>query len=529
MAEFRARARAAAERFRAALADVRGTQTRLLFDECITPNVDTSFGREHGFARMRSIDDFRAAVPIRTYDEMVPWIERAAAGERGVLTAEDPLCFNRTSGTGSVPKRIPVTRTYRMTHDRDRALTAWGLVDEKHPELLAHDNALVNLVRDIRPVTTTTSGGIPWLPFSIGCANHLRDELRGEPGTAAEWALVPESITDEQERKYYRLRLAIEHDVRGFFATNPSTLLVLADQLQSALPRLIRELTEGTVCGVPGRAPARERARELEALVGRRFTMKDVWPRLSVVMAWTAASCGLYLPRVLERYGEGVQVQPVLSNSSEGPLTMVSTEHLTAGPPCITDVFYELLPVGGAQTLLADELEVGGEYEMIMTQSCGLYRYAIGDVFRVASRQGNVPLIEFVGRKGVVSSFTGEKLTEAHIQQVLETLPADCGHATCFPRWGEPPFYIFIVESAQPQPALAAQLDAELCRRNEEYASKRETSRLACAEVQVVPPGTFARYRDRLATAGTAPDQVKHKLIHRDDSALPVLLASRDA
>jgi hypothetical protein len=528
MVEFRVRADAAAQRFRAALADARGTQTRLLFDECITPNVDTSFGREHGFARMRSIDDFRAAVPIRTYDEMVPWIERAAAGEKGVLTAEDPLCFNRTSGTGSAPKLIPVTRSYRMTHDRDRALAAWGLVAERHPDLLAHENALVNLVRDIRPVTTTTSGGIPWLPFSIGCANHLRDELQGEPGTAAEWALVPEHITDEQERKYYRLRLAIEHDVRGFFATNPSTLLVLADQLHAALPRLIRELTEGTVCGVPGRAPAPERARELEAFVGRRITMKHVWPALSVVMSWTAASCGLYLPRVLERYGEGVQVQPVLSNSSEGPLTMVSTEHLTAGPPCITDVFYELLPVGGTQTQLVDELDVGAEYAMIMTQSCGLYRYAIGDVFRVASRQGNVPLIEFVGREGVVSSFTGEKLTEAHIVQTLATV--DVGHATCFPRWGEPPYYTFVVESPRTDDTLAARLDAELCRHNEEYASKRETARLAPAQVQFVAPGTFARYRDLLAKTGTAPDQVKHKLIHRDDKAMATLLAaSRDA
>jgi hypothetical protein len=266
-------------------------------------------------------------------------------------------------------------------------------------------------------------------------------------------------------------------------------------------------------------------------LVGRRITMKDVWPALSVVMSWTAASCRLYLPRVLERYGDGVKVQQVLSNSSEGPLTMVSTDHLTAGPPCITDVFYEFLPVDAtdARTRLLDELEVGGEYEIVMTQSCGLYRYAIGDVFRVAEMHEGAPLIEFVGRKDVVSSFTGEKLTEAHVQEALAAVAdARIAHATCFPRWSEPPFYVFVVESARADvslaSALARQLDAELSRHNEEYASKRETARLGPAHVHLVGPGTFTRFRDLLASRGTAPDQVKHKLIYRDDSMYATLV-----
>lgn len=534
MARYAARAAEQARRFHAALSHVRETQARLLFEECIRPNAETVFGREHGFGAIRSIDDFRRAVPIRTYDELLPWIERAARGEHGILTAEDPWRFNRTSGTGSKPKLIPVTRTYRMTHDRDRALAAWGFILERHPELMAHPNALVNLVRDVRPVETRTTGGIPWLPFSIGFANDLRTELLGEPGSLAEWALVPPELTDEQERKYYRLRLAIEHDVRGFFATNPSTLLVLADQLRASLPRLIEELAAGTVCGRPGRDPAPARARELERLVGRGFTLREVWPRLAIAMSWTAAACGLYLPRVLERFGEGVQIVQVLSNSSEGPLTMGATAHLTAGPPCITDVFYELLPAGATdgRTLLLDELELGAEYEIVMTQSCGLYRYAIGDVFRAVDRYLGIPLIEFVGRKDVVSSFTGEKLTEAHIQESLRALASTgfaFSHGTCLPRWGEPPFYAFVLEAPVPaEPAitdgLAARLDGELGRCNEEYASKRTTARLGPVRVHLVAPGTFARYRDLLSARGAAPDQVKHKLIHRDDADLAALL-----
>src|SRR6185295_16794892 len=74
-------------RFRRALADVRGTQDCLLH-ALLAANAASAFGRAHGFSRLRSLADFRAAVPIATYDDLRPWIDRAADGEVGVLTSE---------------------------------------------------------------------------------------------------------------------------------------------------------------------------------------------------------------------------------------------------------------------------------------------------------------------------------------------------------------------------------------------------------------------------------------------------------
>src|SRR5205809_538597 len=53
-------------------------------------NADTAFGREHGFGRIRTLADFRRAVPIRDYAALSPWIDRMADGEANVLTADEP-------------------------------------------------------------------------------------------------------------------------------------------------------------------------------------------------------------------------------------------------------------------------------------------------------------------------------------------------------------------------------------------------------------------------------------------------------
>src|SRR3954447_12326583 len=60
-------------------------------------NADTGYGREHGFARVSSIDDFRAAVPINTYEELRPYVDRIADGtDPHALTADPVEMFTNT-------------------------------------------------------------------------------------------------------------------------------------------------------------------------------------------------------------------------------------------------------------------------------------------------------------------------------------------------------------------------------------------------------------------------------------------------
>ena len=92
----------------AALAAPERQQTRLL-QYILAANRDTGFGKQHAFARITRVEDYRRRVPMRRDVEFVPWITRVAAGELGVLTAEAPLAFEATSGTVRGAKLIPYT------------------------------------------------------------------------------------------------------------------------------------------------------------------------------------------------------------------------------------------------------------------------------------------------------------------------------------------------------------------------------------------------------------------------------------
>ena len=101
----------AANKFDDATWDPRAAQEAKLL-ELMERNAGSDYGKEHGFADVRSIEDYRSAVPQNTYETLEPYIERTLRAEKNVLTADDPLMFATTSGTTGSAKYIPVTPSY---------------------------------------------------------------------------------------------------------------------------------------------------------------------------------------------------------------------------------------------------------------------------------------------------------------------------------------------------------------------------------------------------------------------------------
>src|SRR5947199_10308514 len=73
-------------------------------------NQSTVLGKEHGFAYIQNIDDYRRQVPIADYERFRPYVEQISAGARRVLTREQPFMFTLTSSTTGEAKLIPVTK-----------------------------------------------------------------------------------------------------------------------------------------------------------------------------------------------------------------------------------------------------------------------------------------------------------------------------------------------------------------------------------------------------------------------------------
>src|SRR5579859_5092039 len=93
-----------------ALGEVRRTQ-ELQLRELVAHAKDTEFGKKHGFARIRTYEDFAHQVPLGDYDSFSPYIERMRRGERNLLVPEFVRYFGNSSGSSNHgrPKFLPIT------------------------------------------------------------------------------------------------------------------------------------------------------------------------------------------------------------------------------------------------------------------------------------------------------------------------------------------------------------------------------------------------------------------------------------
>ena len=72
---------------------------------------DTTFGKEHVFNSINSYSDFKNQIPVRDYDTIKPYIERALNGEDNLLFPGEVRWFAKSSGTTSAKSKfIPITR-----------------------------------------------------------------------------------------------------------------------------------------------------------------------------------------------------------------------------------------------------------------------------------------------------------------------------------------------------------------------------------------------------------------------------------
>jgi hypothetical protein len=192
---------------------------------------------------------------------------------------------------------------------------------------------------------------------------------------------------------------------------------------------------------------------------------------------------------------------------------------------------FEFIPSGervsdDSPTLEPHELEVGGTYEAVITTLGGLYRYATCDIFRVIGFVEQVPRLEYIGRRAV-SDLTGEKLAEEQVVDVVrETFEATQVEPSAFTvcgvqevATGKKPHYVLVVEPAAEWNAervreVAERVEAGFRKVNSRYEMKRNFHDLDAVVVDVVPRGTFARYRALLVERGMPAGQLKDKVLN---------------
>jgi len=505
-------------------------QDRLL-KALLAAHAPSEFGRDHDFGRLRSYEDFAAAVPVGNYETHRPYVDRVLDGHAQAMFAPgtEVLMFAVTSGTTGSPKHIPVTRRFLAEYHRGWNIFGVCLLGD-HPR--GWLRKMVTIASSMAEAHSPT--GVPCGSVSGMLAEHQKWIVRRMYPVPA----CVREIPDPAAKYYAMVRASIAHDVGVLVTANPSSLVRLGETAANHADRLIRDIREGTFtppAPVPPEVAAgmafrpNPRAAEwIEDLRRRRGALlpRDFWD-LAFMAHWTGGTLGLYMPRVRELYGP-VPVRDIGLLASEGRLSIPLADGTPGGVAEITSNVLEFIPADQADTdrpdvLRAHELEVGGEYCVVLSNWAGLFRYNINDRVRVTGTLGRSPVIEFLSRGLHTCSITGEKLTEHQVVAAMAAAARACGtDVATFVLQGhfaQPPYYELRVEplNGVPPDALARALDEQLARLNVEYRAKRRSDRLGPVRATGVPAGSFARHEnERVARRHGRGEQYKHKYLMTD-------------
>jgi hypothetical protein len=525
--------------FEAACQDPEAVQAALLL-RILRKQSATAFGRDHHFADVRTLAEFRKNVPVAPYEYVAPYIERVQKGETDALLADRRvLMFALTSGTTASRKLIPVTDEYLAAYRR--GWNMWGVKmyrDNRGRKVAMRP--IVQMVGD--PEEFHTEAGIACGNLSGYTAMVQKRLIRWMYAVP----YVTGKIKDAKARYYVALRFSMHRNVSQFMAANPSTLVQFARTLDAEKESLLRDFTDGTLrSDLDMPADVRDwltrklprdpmRAAQLGAVAEKtgRLLPTDVWPAEgTVINTWTGGSMGPYL-RQLPRYFGEPPLRDLGLLASEGRMTIPLEGGSSSGVLDIWSHFFEFIPEGEIDSpqptvLGAHELAEGKSYFIVPTTAYGLYRYHISDLVRVTGFFGRTPLVEFLGKGHRFANLTGEKLSEYHVTRAMDAVaPRMHQPITAYslaPIWDEKqPYYgLFLEEPDAADEAtlrrFLAEFDRQLGAENIEYAAKRESGRLGPVRALLIPPGTWAAWdRDRLASTGGSPEQYKHPCLIGD-------------
>ncbi|MBQ7100313.1 MAG: GH3 auxin-responsive promoter family protein [Clostridia bacterium] len=171
------------------------------------------------------------------------------------------------------------------------------------------------------------------------------------------------------------------------------------------------------------------------------------------------------------------------------------------------------------KTLLLNELEVGKKYEMVVTNSSGLYRYRMEDIVQVTRMHNNTPVIEFLYRRNLSMNVANEKTTTAMVdfaaKQVFEKTGNEFVGYSFYPDFStNPPRYCMLTEikgdiSEEKRQEMIEVLDEELKGVNEKYFKYRRWGMLNRPEILILKPDTYWDYRENLRNQGVHLNQIK--------------------
>jgi hypothetical protein len=403
---------------------------------------NTEYGLAHAFSDATDYERFTKHVPVNTYEELKGYIDRMRHGEKDILWPGRTKWYAKSSGTtNDKSKFIPVTSEGLQHIHYAGAFDSVALYLRNTPQSRLFDGRALILGGSHAPNYN--------LPGSL--VGDLSAILIENINPLANLFRVPKKqtalLSDFEVKRDRIAREAMTKDVTNISGV-PSWMLSVLDRVME--------------------------------LSGKKH-LEEVWPNLEVFFHG-----GVAFTPYRQQY-ERLITSPRMHymetyNASEGFFGLQSDPTDKSMLLMLDyDVFYEFQEMGTDTIVPLWGVETGKNYAMLISTSCGLWRYMIGDTVRFTSTNPYKFVIS--GRtKSFINAFGEELIVDNAEQglayacqqtgaQVLEYTAAPVfmdDHARCRHQW-------LIEFSVTPKDLqqFAAILDKHLQTLNSDYEAKR--------------------------------------------------------
>jgi phenylacetate-coenzyme A ligase PaaK-like adenylate-forming protein len=348
------------------------------FNQLVKTAAKTEFGKEHGFADIKTYEDFVKQVPIRDYEALKVYIERIKEGKHNVLWKGQPIYFAKTSGTTSGVKYIPISKDSIPNHINTARNALLCYMAETGNTKFA-DGKLIFLSGS---PTLERIGGIPTGRLSGIVNHHVPKYLRANQ--------LPSYTTNCIEEWEEKLDKIVEETINQnmtLISGIPPWMQMYFDRLQEKSGKKIGELFPDFSVMVQGGVNFEPYKAKLYESIGKKIDCIELFP----------ASEGFFA------FQDSQHAEGLLLNTNSG-------------------IFFEFVPAAeifneNPTRISLKDVQAGENYALIINNNAGLWGYNIGDTVKFVST--NPYRLIVTGRtKHFISAF-GEHVIGEEVEAAL--------------------------------------------------------------------------------------------------------------
>ncbi|XP_076887187.1 indole-3-acetic acid-amido synthetase GH3.6-like [Bidens hawaiensis] len=426
-----------------------------VLSEILTQNAYVEYLKRHGMSGQTDRDTFKKLIPVITYDDLQPDINRIANGDKSPILSSHPISeFLTSSGTSGGERKLMPT----IEDELDRRSLLYSLLMPVMSQFVPGLDKGKGMYFLFIKSEAKTPGGLVARPVltSYYKSSHFKQRPY-DPYT--NYTSPNEAILcpDSYQSMYSQMLcgLCLNKEVLRVGAVFASGFIRAIRFLENNWMVLCHDIRTGTLNPVVTDPSVREAVGrvlkpdpKLADFIESECSKKSwqgiitrLWLNTKYIDVIVTGTMSQYIP-TLDYYGNGLPLVCTMYASSEcyfgvnlNPLCKPSEVSYTLIP---TMAYFEFLPVNRnngvtssiskpkslnkkEQQELVDlaDVKLGQEYELVVTTYAGLYRYRVGDLLRVAGFKNKAPQFNFICRKNVALSIDSDKTDEVELHKAV--------------------------------------------------------------------------------------------------------------